>query len=157
MGTQLHEYTARLTWEGNTGEGTASYAGYRRRYRVRIAGKPDVSGSADATYLGDAELHNPEDMFLSAIAACHMITYLAVCARRGVRVIAYEDDARGTMRSEPGGGGSFEQVTLRPCVTVADAAQTELALRLHDTAHDLCFIANSCSIPIHHEPAVRTA
>ena len=43
-----HQYAARLVWDGNTGEGTASYTGYGRQYRVLIAGKPDLtSGLAD--------------------------------------------------------------------------------------------------------------
>lgn len=157
MGTKLHEYRASLAWEGNTGAGTASYGAYSRRYRVRVTGKPDLAGSADASYGGDADHHNPEDLFLSAIAACHMITYLALCARRGVLVTGYEDDALGTMRAQAGGGGSFEEVTLRPCVTIGDPAQTELARSLHDAAHELCFIANSCSVPIRHVPTVRPA
>jgi organic hydroperoxide reductase OsmC/OhrA len=150
-----HEYAATLVWEGNTGVGTASYAGYERRYRVRVAGKPDLAGSAHAAFRGDPALHDPEDLFVAAIAACHMLAYLALCARHGVRVLAYEDDARGTLRLDPGGGGRFEEVALRPAVTVADDAHARLALALHDDAHARCFIAASCGIPIRHRPAVR--
>lgn len=153
----VHEYAAGVRWDGNTGEGTAGYTSYSRRYGVRIEGKPELAGTADPAYRGEPDRHNPEDLFLSAIAACHMITYLAVCARRGVRIIGYEDEARGRLRAHAGGGGSFEEVTLRPCVTVADEADADLAVQLHATARAQCFIANSCSIPIRHEPTVRTA
>jgi organic hydroperoxide reductase OsmC/OhrA len=149
----VHEFAAGVVWEGTTGEGTSSYAAYSRRYRVTADGKPDLAGSADPAFRGDADRHNPEDLFLAALSACHMLFYLSLCARGGVRVLAYEDRATGVLRMEPGGGGRFESVTLRPVVHVH--AESELAARLHDTAHGLCFIANSCGVPIRHAPVVH--
>ena len=150
-----HAYAARVVWEGNTGEGTARYAGYGREYRVQVAGKPPLPGSADPAFRGDPRLHNPEDLFLASISACHMLFYLALCARGGVRVLAYEDHAEATMRVDADGGGQFKQVTLRPAVTIEGEEHAALALRLHDRAHELCFIARSCGVPIAHEPTVR--
>ena len=152
--TNAHEYTARLAWTGNNGTGTANYSSYGRGYRVTIPGKADLLGSADAAFRGDPGIHNPEDHFLAAIAGCHMLSYLALCARRGVRVLSYEDNASGLLRLRPDGGGAFEQVTLAPTVVVADAAHVSLAVELHDRAAELCFIAGSCRTPIEHRPHV---
>ena len=152
-----HDYTARLIWEGNNGDGTATYAGYGRQYRILLAGKPDLIGTADPMFRGDADRHNPEDLFLASISACHMLSYLALCARKGVRVLAYEDDAQGRMIFHADGGGRFEEVTLHPKVTIAADGDMALAERLHETAHALCFIANSCSVPIHHQATVDIA
>jgi organic hydroperoxide reductase OsmC/OhrA len=156
MGDGEHAYTARVVWEGNTGEGTARYTGYGREYRVVVDGKADLAGSADPAFRGDAARHNPEDLFLASLSACHMLFYLSLCARGGVRVLAYEDEARGTLRMEAGGGGRFAEITLHPAVTVAGESDADLALRLHDRAHELCFIANSVGVPIRHQPSVRT-
>lgn len=153
----MHEYTARLIWDGNLGEGTSSYTSYGRQYRVLVAGKPELVGTADPAFRGEADKHNPEDLFLAAIAACHMLFYLSLCARKGIRVLAYEDDVSGTMKVEAGGGGRFEEVTLRPRVTIANVEGVERAVQLHDTAHELCFIANSCSVPVRHKATVRVA
>jgi len=150
-----HAYAARVIWDGNTGEGTARYDGYGREYRVVVDGKPDLDGSADPAFRGDARRHNPEDLFLASISACHMLFYLSLCARKGVRVLAYEDDARGTMRLDAGGGGRFEEITLHPSVTIAGEENAALAIQLHAAAHELCFIANSCSTAIRHQPTVR--
>jgi organic hydroperoxide reductase OsmC/OhrA len=150
-----HEYAARVRWTGDQGEGTASYAGYGREYVVAVDGKPDLAGSSDPAFRGAADRHNPEDLFLAALAACHMLAYLALCARSGVRVTEYEDDARGTLALRPGGGGRFEEVVLRPAVAVADPESADLAARLHETAHERCFIAASCSVPVRVEPVVR--
>jgi organic hydroperoxide reductase OsmC/OhrA len=155
MTANEHSYTARLVWSGNGTEGTADYESYSRRYRVIIAGKPELEGSADAVFRGDVDRHNPEDLFVTAISACHMLVYLALCARGGVRVLSYEDSARGTMRIMPGGGGRFEEVVLTPAVTVSRTEQSALAMRLHEAAHARCFIANSCSVPIRCDAAVH--
>ncbi len=152
-----HEYRARLIWDGNTGEGTATYAGYGRQYRVLIEGKPDLAGTADPVFRGEANKHNPEDLFLAAISSCHMLSYLALCARKGVRVLAYVDEAHGRMAVGADGGGKFEEVTLRPSVTIEGERNAALAQQLHATAHEQCFIANSCSVPIRHEASVQVA
>jgi organic hydroperoxide reductase OsmC/OhrA len=157
MPSHEHHYAARLTWDGNLGDGTASYVGYGRQHRVSIAGKPDLELSADPVFRGDGARANPEDLFLAALSSCHLLSYLALCARKGVRVLAYEDDARGTMLTQPDGSGRFTEVVLRPRVTIADADKTALALQLHDTAHHECYIANSCSVPVRHEPVIVTA
>lgn len=156
MADGTHAYTARVVWDGDRGEGTAGYAAYGRQYRVQVAGKPDLAGSADPAFRGDADRHNPEDLFLASLSACHMLFYLSLCARQGIRVTAYEDEARGTMHVDAGGGGQFEEITLHPAVTIGAESDAALAMRLHDTAHGLCFIARSCSVPIRHEPTVRT-
>jgi len=148
-----HEYRASLTWEGNRGEGTASYAGYDRRFRIRMAGKPDLAGSADAAFRGDPALHNPEDLLVAALSSCHMLSYLALCARAGVTVLAYSDEARGVMAASAD-GGRFTSVTLHPRVTIRAAEHVPLALELHAEAHAQCFIAASCNFPVSNEPEV---
>jgi organic hydroperoxide reductase OsmC/OhrA len=150
-----HHYHAQLVWDGNRGDGTGTYEGYGREHHIAIAGKATLQGSSDAAFRGDASRHNPEDLFVSAIAACHMLMYLALCARSGIRVIAYADDARGTMRLNERGGGRFEDVVLQPVVTIADADNRDRALQLHERAHELCFIANSCSVPIRHDARIE--
>lgn len=154
MANDSHEYALHLTWTGNNGAGTATYDGYGRSYRVTIDGKPELLMSADASFRGDARVHNPEDLFLASISGCHMLSYLALCARRGVSVIAYEDHSSGILRLE-GGGGSFERVTIAPVVTIADGGNALLAAELHDRAAECCFIANSCRVPIHHRPIIH--
>lgn len=157
MARDVHEYVARLIWDGNTGNGTSTYAGYGRQYRVLMEGKPVLEGSADPMFKGDASRHDPENLFLAAISGCHMLSYLALCAREGVNVLAYEDDIRGTLKFDGRGGGKFTEVVLHPAVTIGEGSDRELALALHERAHELCFIAASCSVPIRNEPSVAEA
>lgn len=157
MKNREHHYEAHLVWEGNLGAGTADYATYGRQHRVRFAGKPDLGLSADPAFRGDPAMQNPEDLLVAAISSCHMLSYLALCAKHGVVVLAYEDRAAGVMREDGRGGGRFEEVLLSPKVTLAaDAgdAALELAHALHEPAHEQCFIAASCSVPIRHRAEV---
>ena len=81
-----------------------------------------------------------------------MLSYLHRCAISGVVVTAYEDAAEGVMVETPDGGGHFEDVVLRPLVTVAEQGMVERAQELHHDAAALCFIAASVNFPVRHEP-----
>jgi organic hydroperoxide reductase OsmC/OhrA len=151
-----HRYSAQLTWTGNKGAGTSEYRAYGRSYTVDVDGKPTLPGSADAMFLGDPTRHNPEDLFLAAIAGCHMLAYLALCASQGVCVLAYTDEAEASLALDAE-GGRFTEVTLRPRVTIAAGDDATLAEALHHTAHQRCFIANSCSVPIRCDAIVSFA
>ena len=148
-----HHYSSHLVWTGAAQGPTKDYASYARDYVVRIPGKPELTGSSDPLFRGDPKRHNPEDWLLAALSACHMLTYLALCARKGLQVLSYEDEAGGTMALE-GGGGHFTEVVLRPKVTLAAGSNAQAATALHEDAHKHCFIAASVNFPVRHEPKV---
>ena len=151
-----HSYKARLTWTGAAKGPTANYATFSREFRVEIEGKPAFAGSADPAYKGDPALHNPEDMLLSALSACHMLTYLAYAALKKLPVLAYEDAATGMLTVERN-TGQFSEVVLHPKVTIAKGADAALAKALHENAHSDCFIARSVNFPVRHEPVIVEA
>ena len=155
--TREHVYAATVTWTGNDGRGTAAYDSYARNYDIACAGKPPIRGSADPGYLGDGSRHNPEDLLVAALSACHMLWYLHLCAVNRVVVTDYEDAAEGSMETHGDGSGEFRKVTLRPRVTVAADSDTETAMRLHEQAHSMCFIARSVKFPVHHVPEILPA
>lgn len=152
-----HQYALTVEWTGDLGTGTGHYRSYKRDHVVRIAGKPDLLGSSDPTFRGDPSRHNPEDMLVAALSACHMMSYLHVCAVNGVVVTAYVDNATGSMETFPDGSGRFTEVVLHPVVTVRDTDMQAKAIELHAKASALCFIANSVNFPVDHRVTVRTA
>ncbi len=149
-----HRYRATLVWTGAARDGTRGYRDYSRDYRIDVAGKPPLTGSADSSFLGDGARHNPEDLLVAALSACHLLWYLHLCADNGLVVTAYEDRAEGMMVTEPG-AGRFTDVVLRPCVTIEEGGDAALAIALHDRAHEECFIANSVNFPVRCEPSVN--
>ncbi len=154
MAHDAHHYSTALRWTGNRGDGTARYEDYGREFTVSVDGKGTLQGSADPAFRGDASLLNPEDLLLVAISSCHLLSYLALCARHRISVLAYDDDATAVMELSTEGGGRFTSATLHPRVVVQDAAHVDKAIALHERAHALCFIANSCNFPITHKATV---
>ncbi|UUW89853.1 OsmC family protein [Pimelobacter simplex] len=151
-----HHYALDLVWQGNRGSGTTGYRDYDRTVLLTAAGKPDLLGSADPTFRGDAARWNPEELLLAALAQCHLLSYLHSAVNHGVVVTAYDDSPVGTM-SQVGQGGRFTSVTLHPRVTVADAAMVDTARAIHAEASANCFIAASVNFPVAHEPVVEVA
>ena len=149
-----HTYAALITWTGNQGEGTTTYKAYTRDYEVACAGKPPIMGSADPAYLGDAGRHNPEDLLVAALSACHMLWYLHLCAAAKVVVTAYEDTAEGVMRTHPDGSGEFTGVSLKPRVTITPESDPETAEHLHEKANAMCFIARSVNFAVSHRAEI---
>ncbi|WP_235736490.1 OsmC family protein [Nocardioides alcanivorans] len=148
-----HHYELGITWQGNRGTGTSGYRDYARDVVLRASGKPELAGSADPTFRGDASRWNPEELLLAALAQCHLLSYLHSAVNHGVVVTAYDDTPVGTME-QVGQGGRFTSVALRPRVVVASPDQVETALAIHREASENCFIAASVNFPVTHEPTV---
>ncbi|MHA4894803.1 OsmC family protein [Pedobacter sp. PWIIR3] len=146
-----HQYTTSLTWTGNKGSGTMDYRSYERSYVISVENKADILGSSDSAFMGDKTKHNPEDLLVSSLSSCHMLWYLHLCSQNGIVVLDYKDAAVGKMIEEADGSGRFTAVTLYPVVTITDEAHIEKANSLHEQAHKMCFIANSCNFPVSHE------
>ena len=153
-----HRYEVTVRWTGDTGSGTSGYRSYRRDHEVDSDGKATILGSSDPAFRGDATRWNPEELLVAALAQCHMLWYLHLCADGGVIVTGYTDTPVGTMAMDAaGGGGQFTDVLLRPVVTVADPSMADKARALHNEISALCFIARSVGFPVRHEPTVRAA
>lgn len=149
----MHRYRVDVVWTGNRGTGTDGYRNYSRNHLIRVPGKPELAGSSDPTFRGDATRYTPEDMLVAALSTCHMLSYLHMATVAGVVVVAYDDAAEGSMLTE-GDGGRFTEVVLRPVVTIRADSDPGKALAAHEDAHHACFIANSVNFPVRCEPRI---
>lgn len=147
-----HHYNATIRWTGNNGTGTDHYKNYERSHQIIVENKSDILGSSDPAFRGDKTKHNPEDLLVASLSACHMLWYLHLCSEAGVIVIDYTDNATGVMIETPNGSGRFTEVVLNPIVIVTEYSMVEKANELHKKAHELCFIANSVNFPVKHYP-----
>lgn len=146
-----HDYVSRIEWTGNRGQGTRTYRGYDRTWNVVIPGKPTIACSNDPLLGGNPALHNPEDLLLSALAACHMLWYLHLASSAGLTVMAYTDDPIGIGESTPDGAGRFVEAVLRPCITLAAGDSVAEADRIHREIHRVCFVARSVNFPVRYQ------
>ena len=145
-----HHYEIQIAWTGNQGQGTKDYRGYGRDHAITAAGKPTLLGSADPSFRGDPARYNPEELLVASLSACHMLSYLHLCAVNHIVVTDYRDDATGLMTETGDGSAKFAEVTLHPEVTIDADSDEAKALSLHEEAHRRCFIANSVNFPVKH-------
>lgn len=154
MALNQHHFEINVNWTGNRGTGTSGYKAYGRDHSVTAVGLPTLLGSADRVFHGDRDRWNPEQLLITALSQCHMLSYLHVAASHGVVITKYEDSASGTLVMNADGSGQISLVTLHPDIAVAEPAMEALALSLHAEAASKCFIARSVNFPVHHEPGV---
>jgi organic hydroperoxide reductase OsmC/OhrA len=143
-----HNYKISVKWTGNTGKGTVEYKAYERSYILSAEGKPNLEGSSDPAFRGDAAKWNPEELLLAALSTCHMLWYLHICATNKIVITQYEDHPVAVMKLETSGAGQFTEATLNPRIVITDAKRIGDAEKLHHEAHEKCFIARSVNFPV---------
>lgn len=142
------DYTLSLKWLGDE---NGKHHKHDRLYEVHIEGKPLLKGSADKPFFGDPSLYNPEDLLLSALSACHMMSFLYLCRKQRIGIKSYSDHPNGILKINENGSGQFESVTLKPKVELVDLTYSDRLDQIHKEAGNLCFIANSVNFPITYE------
>ncbi len=145
-----HLFKAKLNWSSVPKEAISTSKIYTKTHQIAIEGKAVLDVSAAKAFKGDPGLYNPEDLLLSSVVSCHMMSYLYVCSQNGIDVVAYQDDAKATLEVMENGSGRFMEVRLYPKVLIKQHDKINLAVDLHAEANELCFIANSCNFPIVH-------
>ncbi len=145
----MSEHHANVIWT-NDGE-PFRYDSYNRNHLIRFKdGAIELAGSAAPDFKGDGARVDPEEAFVAALASCHMLTFLAICARKRLHVEAYEDRAVGVLEKGDDAKLWISQVTLSPRLRFSDdmhVDKTQLE-ELHALAHQGCFLANSVKTAI---------
>lgn len=140
-------YTATLTWK--RGDQVFSDGKYSRGHEIAFDGGFTILGSASPHVvrppLSREDAADPEELFVAALASCHMLFFLDFARRAGFVVDAYVDAPKGVLAKNSEGKMAMTKITLKPKVAwsgdkrpSADEIQA-----LHHKAHEACFIANS--------------
>ncbi|GMW08155.1 MAG: OsmC family protein [Gammaproteobacteria bacterium] len=139
----MSEHKATVHWQNP--DGGMDHDRYPRDHRWEFEGGPAVEASAAPEYRGGPGRVDPEEAFVAAVAACHMLTFLAVASKKKLVVEAYDDEAVGHLEKNAQGAIAITRVELRPRVRFAAGVTVgaEQLRALHDAAHRNCFIANS--------------
>lgn len=140
----MSEHHASVHWRRTSADFT--YDSYNRAHAVTFKeGAVVLPGSANPMFRGDAERIDPEEAYVASLSACHMLTFLAICARKRLTVDSYEDDAVGIMEKGSNGKLWVSRVTLRPRIVFAPgtSVSAEAIAEIHHLSHGECFIANS--------------
>lgn len=150
-----HTFKAQLSCEAPNEIGDYNARKTFKNHTINIEGKNELVVSAAKAFKGDATQLNPEDLLLSSLMSCHMMSYLFVCNQHQVKVLQYNDEGMAFLEVNSDGKGRIVKVILSPTVVIEHAHQIELAQSLHKDAGKLCFIANSCNFEIEYNPNVK--
>ena len=148
----MSEHTATIEWRRETPD--FAYETYNRDHDWSFDAGITVRASAAPAYLGSESRVDPEEAFVASLSSCHMLTFLALAAKKRYVVDSYSDLAVGVLGKDSAGNLAMTRVTLRPRVVFSgDKVPGPEELRqLHDRAHHACFIANSVKTEIAVEP-----
>jgi organic hydroperoxide reductase OsmC/OhrA len=152
----MSEYRVTIEWRL---AGEFRYETYSRSHRIdfghgiRVAGNA-APGNIPKTVPAAAGV-DPEQQFVASLASCHMLWFLHLANRKKFVVERYVDEASGVLAMDAGGREAMTRVTLRPLVTFSGTAPSvEDHGKLHEKAHERCFIANSVRSEIILEPRI---
>ena len=151
-------FETRVRWVGAHSLEPLGPRSYTRDLLVEPQGKPPILGSASSRYFGDDALYNPEVLMLASLGECHLLTYLALAAKAGIRVTGLSVQVRGTI-ARVEGKMRFREATLQVFTEIESGADAdaERARQLHEPAHEHCFMASSVNFPVRIEATVTRA
>ncbi len=144
----MSDYQAQIRWNRQPGERFVD-SHYSRVHAWTFDGGVTIpaSSAAASVPLPYSKLENvdPEEAFVATISSCHMLTFLALAAKDNFVVDSYDDLAVGTMSRNGNGKLAVTTVRLTPEVVFSGAVVPSDAAvdRLHRSAHEECYIANS--------------
>lgn len=139
----MTSHHAKITWKKQTD--SFGYKDYNREHEWQFENGQKVRASAAPRFLGSEDCVDPEEAFVASLSACHMLTFLAICAQGGIVVESYEDDAVGFLEPDERKRLVIGRVTLRPRIQFGSGTDPdpEKLGELHHRAHEECFLANS--------------
>lgn len=150
----MSEHRATLTWD--RGGRDFTYEAYGRDHTWAFEGGASVAASASPHYKGNPDLVDPEEAFVAALASCHMLTFLALAAKKKLVVDRYTDHAVGHLEKNESGRMAITRVVLRPQIEFEGTPPAAADLHeLHEKSHELCFIANSVTTEVTVEEPAR--
>src|SRR3982750_1002313 len=88
---RMAEHVVDVSW--SRGEHEFTYRSYSRDHTWAFDGGDTVTASANPAYLGSEAAVDPEEAFIAALASCHMLTFLAIAAKKRFVVDTYDDHA----------------------------------------------------------------
>ena len=139
----MSEHKATIHWRRETPD--FQYETYNRDHDWSFDAGVKVRASAAPAYLGSPACVDPEESFVASLSSCHMLTFLAIAARKKLSVDDYKDEAVGVLEKNAEGRLAITTVTLQPKVIFGGEKipSAEEIAKMHETAHHACFIASS--------------
>lgn len=133
--SKQHKFETRFKWTG------------RHPGRAEIQGKPSLALAPSPEFGGPEDgFWSPQDLLISAVESCFMMTFLFLARESEVQVRSYESRAVGTLEKTRE-GLAFTAVDIYPTVHVAEGQEALVPGLLHDT-EESCLMGKSLKCPV---------
>ena len=149
----MSQYQAKVTWQRQLKENFTDNK-YSRGHQWQFDGGEVVNASSSPhvvplPYSIEANV-DPEEAFIAAISSCHMLFFLSIAAKKKYVVDSYIDNATGIMQNNTQNKMAMTEVTLNPEIKFSGERfpNKQQIDKVHDLAHQQCFIANSVNTRI---------
>ena len=133
----ISKHEAQVTW---VKEGEFNHVTYEKNHEAQISGiKIPMSTANTPNYV------DPEQALAASLASCHMLTFLALAAKKRLVVERYQVKALALVSLNEQGKKFVETIKLSPVVefSAGNIVTGEQLEKMHHKAHEHCFIANS--------------
>src|SRR5678815_4806305 len=110
LSKRMSEHKVTLTWQ--RGDKPFDYQKYSRDHTWKFDGGHEMLASAAPEYLGNPKLVDPEQAFVASLSSCHMLTFLAIAAKKKFVLDEYIDDAVGQKKKNAEGRLAITRATL---------------------------------------------
>ena len=115
--------------------------------------EPSIAFSAPPEFKGQAGHWTPEHFFVAAGASCYVSTFSGMASNSNFEFFSLEMETDGILAQDQE-GWRFQEVVLRPRLTIARAEDKELGNRLLHKAKKNCLVGRSLACTVILEPAL---
>jgi len=139
--SKVFHYDAQVRWDRE------------KRGVLSLQDKPELEVASPPEFRGHPGVWTPEDLLVSAVNSCTMMTFLSAVARKEISLVSFECDATGTLETADG-KFRFTRIELRPRIVVQNPEDKERAHAVFMEAEAGCLVANSLLTVVEGEPQV---
>lgn len=148
----MFSYFFKLVWQKQTE--AFDYFSFNRNHKITYRNGVEQEVSAAPEFQGDEQLINPEEQLGSALASCHLLSFLFVCSKENIVVKSYEDSVEVKLERLERGKMFVSTIVLNPKVEFENELSGLKHQELHQKAHEVCFIANSIKSEVIINPTI---
>jgi len=138
-----HTYETDLQWNY---DGTGNLTSPVLSNGVHVATPPDFPG-------GIAGIWSPEHLFVAAINACLMTTFLVVAKNSKLDYVSFKSNALGIV-DKVDGKFLFTEIILKPTLTIPATMKIDRARHILELSEKNCLISNSITTKITLQPDI---
>jgi organic hydroperoxide reductase OsmC/OhrA len=125
---------------------------------AKCESSPNTIHFSDTAELGGlSDRWTPQQLLLCALAGCFTTTFQQIAHRAGFEYADLEVEIEGYARRNRAAGYSFNEILIRPRLTVLLPDQREAGLALLREANSVSMVARTVNAPQTLEPIVETA